>query len=114
MVIGWSSRIVPATLTPPLSDTADVAGVNFGVSGSMAALFPRRIPPSTHRVMSSICSCDRLRSLRNCPKPLTAPHGGIVRASTTFLIAMPRGWTSWNVIKEKAVPSGRWHDAHLS
>ncbi len=43
------------------------------------------------RAMSSICSCVRLWSLRNSPKPLTAPHGGIRRDRTAvFDLVGPR------------------------
>ncbi len=63
-------------------------GSNFvGMSGSMRRLSPRCAPPSIQLETSSTCSWVRPRSLRNSPKPFTAPHGGMRRDSTASLMA---------------------------
>src|SRR5262245_55871116 len=88
---------------------------NAGADGRSASL-PRGAPPSTQRTIVSICSFDRLRSLRIfklCSG--SAPHGGISRATTLFLMTRAHGRTSSyerNVIG--ATSPVRWHIVHFA
>src|SRR5258708_37651456 len=67
---------------------------NVGIAGRSASL-PLGAPPSAHAAIVSICACVRLRSLRifsECAG--SAPHGGISRDTTLFLITFAQGRTS--------------------
>src|SRR5918993_5493170 len=87
---------------------------NFGDGGISAAL-PRTAPPSTQAAIVSISFCDRLMSLRigsDCV--MSAPHGGISRATTLALIALAHGRaSSYDSSDIGATSPGRWQFAHL-
>src|SRR5688500_18378499 len=87
---------------------------NFGVGGMSAAL-PRAAPASTHAAIVSISFCDRLMSLRignDCV--MSAPQGGISRATTFALIAFAHGRaSSYESSDIGATSPGRWQFAHL-
>src|SRR4051812_41654355 len=87
---------------------------NFGIGGRSASL-PFGAPPSTHATMVSICACVRLRSLRifsECAG--SAPHGGISRETTLFLMTFAQGRTSsYDVRVIGATSPARWQLAQL-
>src|SRR6188472_3948411 len=87
---------------------------NFGTGGISAAL-PFAAPPSTQAAIVSISFCVRLMSLRigsDCD--MSAPHGGISRATTLDLIALAHGRaSSYDNNDIGATSPGRWHVAHL-
>src|SRR5262249_14664130 len=80
------------------------------------ASVPRGAPASTQRTIVSICSLERLRSLRIlrlCSG--SAPHGGISRATTLFLMTRAHGRTSSYERKVIGATSpARWHIVHFS
>src|SRR5688572_21063673 len=84
-------------------------------TGGMSAALPRAAPPSTHAAIVSISFCDRLMSLRigsDCD--MSAPHGGISRATTFDLIAFAHGRaSSYDSSDMGATSPGRWQLAHL-
>jgi hypothetical protein len=81
----------------------------------MSAGLPLAAPPSTHAAMVSISFCVRLTSLRigrDCV--MSAPHGGISRATTFDLIAFAQGRaSSYESNDIGATSPGRWQFAHL-
>src|SRR3954451_23560613 len=87
---------------------------NFG-SGGRSASLPFGAPPSTQATIVSICDWVRLRSLRifsECSG--SAPHGGISRATTLFLITFAHGRTSsYDVSVIGATSPWRWQLAQL-
>src|SRR5918993_2185021 len=87
---------------------------NFG-DGGMSAALPRGAPASTHAAMVSISFCDRLMSLRiGSVCDMSAPHGGISRATTFDLIALAHGRaSSYDSSDIGATSPGRWQFAHL-
>src|SRR5688572_3549480 len=87
---------------------------NFGAGGMSAAL-PRAAPPSTHAAIVSISFCERLMSLRiGKVSVMSAPHGGISRATTFDLIAFAQGRaSSYDSSDIGATSPGRWQFAHL-
>src|SRR5687767_11927981 len=87
---------------------------NFG-DGGMSAALPRTAPPSTHAAIVSISFCDRLMSLRiGNVCVMSAPQGGISRATTFDLIAFAHGRaSSYESSDIGATSPGRWQLAHL-
>src|SRR4051812_19659359 len=65
--------------------------------------------------MVSICACVRLRSLRILSECAgSAPHGGISRDTTLFLMTFAHGRTSsYDVSVIGATSPARWHVAQL-
>src|SRR5687767_11310447 len=87
---------------------------NFG-DGGMSAALPRTAPPSTHAAIVSISFCERLMSLRiGNVCVMSAPQGGISRATTFDLIALAHGRaSSYDSSDIGATSPGRWQFAHL-
>ena len=87
---------------------------NFG-DGGMSAALPFAAPPSTHAAIVSISFCDRLMSLRiGSVCDMSAPQGGISRATTLVLIAFAHGRaSSYDSSDIGATSPGRWQFAHL-
>src|SRR5688572_219956 len=87
---------------------------NFG-DGGMSAALPRAAPPSTHAAMVAISLSDRLMSLRiGNVCVMSAPQGGISRATTFALIALAQGRaSSYESSDIGATSPGRWQFAHL-
>ena len=88
--------------------------VSFGAGGMSAAL-PFTAPPSTHAAIVSISFCVRLMSLRiGSVCVMSAPQGGISRATTLVLIALAHGRaSSYDSSDIGATSPGRWQLAHL-
>src|SRR6476620_2410722 len=88
--------------------------VSFGAGGMSAAL-PFCAPPSTHAAMVSTSFCVRLMSLRiGNVCVMSAPQGGISRATTLVLIAFAHGRaSSYDNSDIGATSPGRWQAAHL-
>src|SRR5688500_10678987 len=84
--------------------------------GGISAAAPRAAPPSTHAAMVSISFCDRLMSLRiGNVCVMSAPQGGISRATTFALIALAQGRaSSYDSSDIGATSPGRWQFAHLA
>ena len=81
----------------------------------MSAALPLAAPPSTHAAIVSISFCDRLMSLRiGKVCDMSAPQGGISRATTLALIALAHGRaSSYDSSDIGATSPGRWQFAHL-
>ena len=81
----------------------------------MSAALPRAAPLSTHAAIVSISFCDRLMSLRiGNVWLMSAPQGGISRATTLDLIALAHGRaSSYESSDIGATSPGRWQFAHL-
>src|SRR5688572_31456833 len=88
---------------------------NVGDGGISAAL-PRAAPPSTHAAMVAISLSERLMSLRiGNVCVMSAPQGGISRATTFALIALAHGRaSSYESSDIGATSPGRWQLAHLA
>ena len=73
-----------------------VGGLGFesGESVGKVGRFPLGAPPSTQPTSMSISGCVRLGSPAKSPMPLTAPQGGIRRASTSSRMALAHGRAS--------------------
>src|SRR6476469_7001835 len=81
----------------------------------MSAALPFCAPPSTHAAMVSTSFCVRLMSLRiGNVCVMSAPQGGISRATTLVLIALAHGRaSSYDNSDIGATSPGRWQLAHL-
>src|SRR6185436_18390517 len=101
-----STRSGSVPLVQPVANDGD---------GGMSAALPFTAPPSTHAAMVSISFCERLMSLRiGSVCDMSAPQGGISRATTLDLIAFAHGRaSSYDSSDIGATSPGRWQLAHL-
>ena len=87
----------------------DQPSANFGAGGRSLSS-PFGAPASTHLAMVSISASVRRGSFLNMPCGVSAPHGGIVPATTRALIDLAQGRAASNVVSDiGANIVGRWH-----